>query len=183
MSTINEAQVFGAVGTHLAQRGSITLQDVVKAAGVSVGSIYHHYGSREELLARTWVDAVTAFQTRFLAELESGGPDAGERTAMVTPQFCREEADRATVLVCCRREELISDSLPAHLVQQIQTINKTATARLMNFAKSNGYSLEACKLGLIAYPLGAVRFYLPNQKIPKSVDDYVRAAYLSAVEL
>lgn len=183
MSTINESQIFGWVGTHLAQNGSITLQDIVKGTGVSVGSLYHHYRSREELLARTWIDAVSTFQSQFLAELESGGTDAGERAAMTVPKFCREEVERAKVLVCCRREQLISNTLPESLSEQIRTINKIAAKVLMKFSETHGYSLESCKLGLIAYPLGAVRLYLPDQKIPKSLDEYVRAAYLSAVKI
>lgn len=183
MSTLNERQIFGWVGSHLAKSGSITLQDIVKGTGVSVGSIYHHYGSREELLARAWIDAVSVFQNRFLTALESGEVDAGERAAMTIPQFCREDVERAKLLICCRREELISKTLPEDLANQIRDINKTAEKKLMRFAKSQGYSLAAVKLGLIAYPLGAVRLHLPDQKIPKSLDEYVKAAYLSAVKM
>jgi len=183
MSTISEPQVFGLVGEHLAKYGSITLRDIVKGTGVSVGSLYHRYGSREELLACAWIDAVTAFQDQFLLELESGAANEGERAAMATPRFCRDNPERARILVCCRREELISDTLPEPLTVQIQDINTDAAKRIKRFAKLQNYSLEACMFGLVAFPLGAVRLYLPNQKIPMSVDSYVKNAYLSAVRL
>lgn len=182
-STIDKSKIFGMVGSHMAEHGSITLQDVVKKTGVSVGSLYHHYGSREALLAHVWIDAVTAYQDAFLSELESETDDAGERAAMATPQFCRAEPNRAKVLVCCRREELIASTLPDELKVHIQDINKRGAAGLKRFAKSRNYSLEACTLGLVAFPIGAVRIYLPHKEVPKSIDNYVRDAYRSAVSL
>ncbi len=180
-STIDKTKIFGMVGSHLAKYGSITLQDVVKKTGVSVGSLYHHYDSREGLLAHVWIDAVTAYQDVFLSELGSGKKDAGERAAMATPQFCRSEPERAKVLVSCRREELIASDLPEALKAHIQDINKRGAAELKQFAKSRNYSLEACTMGLVAFPIGAVRLYLPHKKVPKSIDNYVREAYRSAV--
>jgi len=175
MSTISEPQVFGLVGEHLAKYGSITLRDIVKGTGVSVGSLYHRYGSREELLA--------CAARSGLSRQNRGAANEGERAAMATPRFCRDNPERARILVCCRREELISDTLPEPLTVQIQDINTDAAKRIKRFAKLQNYSLEACMFGLVAFPLGAVRLYLPNQKIPMSVDSYVKNAYLSAVRL
>jgi AcrR family transcriptional regulator len=183
LSTVDDASVFKVVGSQVALHGGVTLQDVVATTGVSIGSLYHRYGSREELLARAWLDAVTAFQSRFLAELESGAPDAGERAAMSTPQFCRADAERALVLICCRREELLSDAISSALKEQIKSINTRVSAALTEFAITHGYSLDACRLGLVGYPLGAVRLYLPKQKVPKRVDAYVASAFRSAIEM
>ena len=181
VSTIRDQDVFGAIGDHMAVHGSITLQDIVTTTGVSIGSLYHRYDTREELLAKAWIDAVQAFQARFLAALESNAPDAGMRAAMVTPQFCRDEIKRAKILVCCRREELLSSSISDEISKQIRSINKASTNSLTRFAKNHRYSIEACKLGLIGYPLGAVRLYLPKQKVPEMLDEFVGRAFRSAV--
>lgn len=183
LSTINDAVVFNAVGTQIAAFGTLKLQDVVSSTGVSIGSLYHRYGSREGLLAQAWLDAVLSFQARFLAELESGGRKAGERAAMATPRFCREEPERARLLICCRREELFSERTPEEMKAELEAANKYTFACLDQFAKNNNYAADACQLGLIAYPLAAVRQYLPDREVPKRVDDYVVAAFRSAIRL
>jgi len=48
-----------------------------------------------------------------------------------------------------------------------------AAKAVADFAKKNGYSLEACRAGIVAFPLGAVRLYLPDNDVPDSIDDYV----------
>jgi AcrR family transcriptional regulator len=46
-----------------------SIDDVRRASGASVGSIYHHFGSKEELAAGIHVDAVRRYQEGFLAAL------------------------------------------------------------------------------------------------------------------
>lgn len=181
-STYENQNVYAAVGLHLSKFGSIKLQDIVKYTGVSIGSLYHEYGSREVLLARAWLDAIGAFHTRFLDALESDNSNAGEQAAKITPQFCREEKHKALILMCCRKAELISDSLPTPLKNEVLNINQKVEESLTLFAKNNNYSLEACKLGLVAFPLGAVRLYLPHHGVPEHIDDFVVNAFRAAVK-
>ncbi len=181
LSTVQDGNVFAAVGALLASRGAVTLQTIVGETGVSIGSLYHRYGSREGLLAQTWLDAVKAFQAGFLAALQTGDENAGEHAARATPQFCRAERARAIILSCCRQSEFLSDATPEDLREEIASVNKQAGAALRQYAHRTGYSLEACRLGLVAFPLGAVRLYLPDRRIPKTIDDYVVRAFWSAV--
>jgi AcrR family transcriptional regulator len=180
-STVEDEVVFDAVGSLLAARGSVTLQSIVTLTGVSIGSLYHRYGSREGLLASAWLDAVTAFQAQFLAALRSGGADAGEQAALATPRFCRSERSRAIILACCRQSEFLFDDTPQDLRDKIAEVNKAAAEAVQRFAKSSGYSLEACRMALVAFPMGAVRVYLPSRPVPASADAYVSAAYRAAI--
>ena len=182
-STLTETEVFDAVGRLVAKDGSLTLRDVVSETGVSIGSLYHRYKSREDLLALTWLDAVEAFHTEFLKSLESDAIDAGEQAAMATPRFCRANPARARVLACCRHEELLQEKMSQEIAERIKDANADVTLKVIQFAKTKGYSAEACRLGLVAFPLGAVQSYLPNSTIPDHVDTYVAAAFRSAVEL
>lgn len=176
-STIDEPRVFAAVARQLSSDGAMTLQSVVAETGVSVGSLYHRYGSREGLLAQVWLDAVHAFQAAFLKEIDQETDEAGELAALATPRFCRSDRDRAVVLACCRRSEFISPATPADLRERIEHVNDEAVAAIRRYAKRSGHSLEACRLGLVAFPLGAVRLYLPAQPVPRSVDSYVLEAF------
>ena len=181
LSTVNDSSVYATVGRQLSENGTMTLQGVVSETGISVGSLYHRYGSREGLLAQTWLDAVRAFQSRFLAAIESGDEYAGERAALATPQFCRAEPERAVVLVCCRRSEFVSNEMPAALKAEICSVNDDAIAAIRRYAKRMGYSLHACRLGLVAFPLGAVRLYLPHRPVPRIIDTYVSEAFRSVI--
>lgn len=180
-SRVNDSSVYAAVGRQLSENGTMTLQGVVGETGVSVGSLYHRYGSREDLLAQTWLDAVRAFQSRFLAAIESGDEHAGERAALATPKFCRAEPGRAVVLACCRRPEFISNETPAALEAEICRVNDNAIAAIRRYARRMGYSLHACRLGLVAFPLGAVRLYLPDRPVPRAIDRYVSEAFRSVI--
>src|SRR5579884_1890407 len=46
-----------------------TLEDIRRAAGVSIGSIYHHFASKELLARSVYVEGVHAYQAAVLAEL------------------------------------------------------------------------------------------------------------------
>ena len=182
MSIISDSDVFAAVGLQLASDGGATLQSIVASTGVSIGSLYHRYGSREGLLAETWLDAVKTFHGKFLKALESGENNAGELAALATPSFCREEHARAVVLSCCRQSEFLSDDTPARLRNEISTVNDNAAAAIRRYARRNNASLDACRLAMVAFPLGAVRLYLPNRPVPKAVDQYVSAAYRATMK-
>lgn len=180
-STVNDAEVFAQIGRRVASHGSINLKTVVEESGVSVGSLYHRYGSREGLMASAWLDAVNAFQRQFVGALTSGAADAGEQAAVVTPRFCREQEPRALILACCRRSEFLGPGTPAELREQIAEVNREGVAAVRAYARRTGAALEACHLGLVAFPLGAVRMYLPQRPVPESLDAYVRAAFTATV--
>lgn len=48
-----------------------TVEDVRRRSGASVGSIYHHFGSKEELAAALHVDAVRRYQDGFVRTLDA----------------------------------------------------------------------------------------------------------------
>lgn len=183
MSRVDDAQVYAAVARRLTTSGGLRLQDIVADTGVSVGSLYHRYGSREGLLARTWLDALLAFQAGFRDEISRGDDDAGERAALSTPRFCRTDRARAVVLACCRKSEFLTPDTPVALQQQIDEANEQAADTVGRFARERGHALEACRIALVAIPLGAVRLYLPDHAVPASVDRYVREAYRAVMRV
>ncbi|MCP1200980.1 TetR/AcrR family transcriptional regulator [Notoacmeibacter sp. MSK16QG-6] len=176
-STFDDASVFEALGRSMAGNGNVTLQSIVGATGISIGSLYHRYGSREGLLAQAWLDSLEAFQERFLQAIRANTLQAGENAALATPRFCRDEHDRALILASCRQSEFLSDGTPTRLVHQIAEVNREAFAAVRAFADREGKDLETCQMALIGFPLGAVRMYLPSRKVPKSADEMVACAF------
>lgn len=106
-----------------------------------------------------------------------------EQSHMATPRFCRQQPLRACILVGCRRQEFLPDTLSPALRTETETINTSVATAIARFARDRGYTPEACRLGLVAYPLGAVRMYLPERDVPEKIDAYVAAAFRSAVSL
>jgi AcrR family transcriptional regulator len=180
-SSFTAEAVYAAAGREVAQKGRVTLQALSGETGLSMGSLYHRFQSREGLLAEAWLHAVRAFQAGFLQCLDSGAPDAGLRAALETPRFCRAEPGLAIILAGCRQADFIGAHTPPHLAAALAGANTEVAAAVAHFAERMERPLLACKLALIAYPLAAVRLFLPEQPVPESVDAYVRNAYRAAM--
>lgn len=175
-STFDDRHVFAALGRLLAEHGQATIADVRDATGLTTGSLYHRFGSREGLMAAAWLDTVEAFQERFVAALDGKGIAAGVEAALTTPRFCRDEPDLALVLVCCRPSEFLAEDTPAALRQRVDGINKRTEVALARYAARIHRPHLACRLALVGFPLGAVRLYLPRQRVPVSVDSVISKA-------
>ncbi|RKR04071.1 TetR family transcriptional regulator [Maricaulis maris] len=178
-SSFLDETVFAAVANCLVEQGEVRLQAVTATAGVSTGSIYHRFGSREGLMAAAWLDAVAAFQRRFLAALASPEEMPGLAAALVTPAFCREEVGRALILTTGRRAEMMSDKAPPDMRLRLDQLNAQSKAALEAFAREQRLPLARVRLALIGVPLGAVRLYLPAKAVPESLDADISRAVMS----
>ena len=175
-SSFLDETVFAAVANCLVEQGEVRLQAVTSMARVSTGSIYHRFGSREGLMATAWLDAVGAFQDRFLAALEAPATSPGLAAALVTPAFCRDEVARALILTTGRRSEMMSDKAPPDMRARLDQLNGRSRVGLETFAREQGLPIERVRLALIGIPLGAVRLYLPDKAVPESVDGDIGTA-------
>jgi AcrR family transcriptional regulator len=172
----DDKAIYAALGRILAENGQATLADIREATGLSTGSLYHRFGSREGLMAEAWLFAVWEFQQRFLAALNREGFAAGVEAALETPRFCRREPDLSLVLVCCRSSEFLCGELAPELRARAANANTLAMSAIADFSRRIDRPLMACQLALVAFPLGAVRMFLPKRPVPPEIDDYVRKA-------
>jgi AcrR family transcriptional regulator len=176
-SSVDVAAVYAAVAGELATKGRFTLDALKAASGLSMGSIYHRFGSREGLLAEAWLNSVELFQERFLAALAPNTLEAGLEAALATPRFCRSNPGEAVLLACCRQAEFLGDATPLVLRERIAAANQQVSVAMKHFSAAIDRPLLNCKLALIAYPLGAVRLYLPHAPVPRELDaEVVKAA-------
>jgi AcrR family transcriptional regulator len=180
-SSFNDQDVFAAVGRRMVTAGELRLQAVVADTGVSVGSLYHRFQSREGLLAAAWLDALKAFQAEFAAALEQAGALPGLEAALATPRFCRTAPDRARLLVCVRRSEILSETTPAEFRASIAQANADTAARMQGFCECHGVPEETARLALIGLPLGGVRLYLPDRPVPASLDADIERAFAALI--
>lgn len=179
-SQIDEAELFGVIANIMQKDGTLSMQSIVSETGISTGSLYHRFQSREAMLAEAWVDALGAFQIAFIDAMNAG-PDTGEEAALVTPRYCREFHDRALILACCQRSQFIGQDMVSEKLNACAKRNTEMSKLLKAYARETSTPLDACYLGIVHYPLAVVRHYLPNRKVPKSADSHVRAAFHAAM--
>lgn len=89
-----------------------TIEAIRRRSQASTGSIYHHYGSKEQLAAAVYVEGIGDYQTRVLAALESSpGAEAGLRAIVrAHMQWVEEHPDWARFLFDMRRVPCVAAS-------------------------------------------------------------------------
>jgi AcrR family transcriptional regulator len=85
---------------------AVSIADLTAASGVSNGSIYHHFGAKDGVLAALVVGALAGYQDGLLATLDAHGDDAEAAIrAAVRFELAWFEADpRAARLVIAHRD-------------------------------------------------------------------------------
>ncbi|GAB3624060.1 TetR/AcrR family transcriptional regulator [Mariniluteicoccus endophyticus] len=169
----------GAGAAVLEHWREATIAHVSEFTGAPVGSIYHRFGSRDELFAALWVRAINRFHEALLAACDHPDPQVAlERAAVCIPRFCRDHPADAKVMTLYRLQDLLALELSMH--DELATINDKVYARLRELvAQRWGEVTErrltlvglACQLG----PYGLIRPWIGGD-IPPEVDEAVLAS-------
>src|SRR5712691_1689574 len=89
-----------------------TIDDVRARSGASVGSIYHHFGSKERLAAQLYVETLRGYQAGLLAELGRRRSAQASVRAIVRHhlRWIAEHPDRARYLFAQREPEVVAEA-------------------------------------------------------------------------
>lgn len=157
-----------------------TLQQVAAAAGAPIGSLYHRFASRDELMARLWVRSIQRFHEGLLAV----GDDADPHGALVAmalhiPRFCRDNPADALAMTL-HRQPVLAASTTGDLQDVVATINDDINGRYVRLARAHWGRLTKRReflvmMGCLQSPYGLVRPYC-GAAVPKELDDIVRAS-------
>jgi AcrR family transcriptional regulator len=149
-----------------------TVDRIVVASGAPKGSIYHRFGTLDDLLATMWLRAVRDSQDHFLAALE--GDDAAMvavAAALSLFDFAREAPDDAALLVVLRREDVARHVRSEDLRRELGTVNgplergvEDLTVRL--HGRATRTAVEQTVLAVVDLPLGAIRRHLVARRPP-----------------
>jgi AcrR family transcriptional regulator len=143
-----------------------TIEAIAGASGAPTGSIYHRFGSRDELIARLWIRAVYRSQASFLAALEQGDArEAALAAAMSILDFCEEHPADAQLLVAFRREDLIRTLPEGPLADEFEELNRPVERAVVQLARRlygsrSRAALDRTLLAVFDLPYGAARRYL-----------------------
>jgi AcrR family transcriptional regulator len=141
----------------------LTIAAVADDAGAPVGSIYHRYASRDDILAAVWLDLVEEFQTGFLAHLESGEPVAAGLAAMrFVCRWVRRHPREARLMLLHRREDFAADRWAAAHRQRAHALAKQANETLRRYAirllgGSGPGELRRVRFALVDLPTAALK--------------------------
>jgi len=106
---------------------AVTTRAVATASGVSNGAIYHNFGSRAELVARTWLRAAHRFldvQTELVDAASAEDPVEAVVAAAAAPiEFARRWPASAELLLRVRRDHLL-DEVPASVAADLDACQR-----------------------------------------------------------
>src|SRR5215211_7681414 len=152
----------------LLQDGSraATVEAIAAASGAPIGSIYHRFGSRDELITRLWMRAVYRSQASFVAAIEEPDPrEAAIAAALSIIDFCREHPADAQLLASFGREDLIVATPEGTLADELRELNRPVERAVSDLArrlygKRTRAALDRTLLAVFDLPYGAARRHL-----------------------
>ena len=150
-----------------------------------MGSLYHRFGSRDDLLARLWIRAVRRSQADFLAAIDRPDPiDGAVSGAMAILDFCESQRADARLLVSFRRKDLLHAKPSPELTRALEELNRPLELGLAGLAALYGRAgrseIQHVLLAVFDIPYGAARRHLVAGKslpasVPGDVEKAVRA--------
>lgn len=147
---------------------AVTTAAISEASGAPMGSLYHRFGSRQDLLIELWLRTVRRFQQGLLDACDQAGPGTPRALAAAewVLRFAHEHADDARLLLQCRREELLGGpALTDEQATALATLNEPIVALVRRLARevfgsTGAAAVEGISLAVVDLPYAAVRRHL-----------------------
>lgn len=165
-----------------------TVEAIAAASGAPIGSIYHRFGSRDQLIARLWIRAVYRSQASFCAAIER--PDAKEAAvaaALSIIDFCEENPADAQLLATFGPDDLIA-AQEGPLADELAVLNRPVERAVSDLAKRlygrrTRAALDRTLLAVFDLPYGAARRHLMSgNKLPVNLRSDVVWAVAAVID-
>jgi len=119
---------------------AVTIRALSARSGVSNGAIYHHFSSRNHLLARVWAQEASAFRAFQRAEIQAardsaGAEDAVVAAALATGGYAAVKDAAVRVLLGSRPDTVAPEGLPEELVKELRRHRASAAALIADLAE------------------------------------------------
>ncbi|MEZ0053672.1 AcrR family transcriptional regulator [Mycobacterium sp. MAA66] len=146
----------------------VTTRAVAAAAGVSNGAIYHNFGSRAELVARTWLRAAGRFldvQTELVDEvLATPGVDPVEAVvaaADAPAEFAHRHPQSSRLLWRIPRDQLLAPDLSESLSAELGALESDLIALMIRLSmllwdRRDGVAVDAVTLCIVDLPTSII---------------------------
>ncbi|CAM5724064.1 helix-turn-helix domain containing protein [Mycolicibacterium aubagnense] len=146
----------------------VTTRSVAAAAGISNGAIYHNFGSRTELVARTWLRAARRFldvQTELvdaaLARVAADPVDAVVAAAQAPAVFYERQPQSAQLVWRVQRDQLLGPDLPASLAAELNDLDRRLIELMVRLSshlwgRRDGAAVDAITVCIVDLPTAII---------------------------
>jgi AcrR family transcriptional regulator len=177
-----------AIVTH--GRG-VTMAQIAAQMGAPTGSIYHRFGSRQELLVSLWLRSIHRLHLRLFQVLDAARADPLEALGAVAVEvvrYCREHPAEVLSMTLYRHARLM-ETVPDPLRQEVATLNDAIYARILETAARlhpaassphDAQWREVTMTAVLQLPYGLVRPHVGGA-VPTWLDGMVRATVTAAL--
>ena len=122
-------------------RANLTVRALAERAGASNGSIYHAFGSVENVVATAWLHRAAQFlevqRTAVDAELAAGNAVGAVQAAADAPARLHEiEPSAARLLTALRRDDLLVDGVPEPVAADVRGLDRELAGILRRLARA-----------------------------------------------
>jgi AcrR family transcriptional regulator len=166
-----------------------TIEAIAEASGAPTGSIYHRFGSRDQLITRLWMRAVYRSQASFLAAMEEPDPRAAAVAAALSiVDFCEEHPADAQLLAAFRYEDLLRAVSEGPVAEELGQLNRPVEGAVVDLAKRlygsrSRAALDRTMLAVFDLPYGAARRHLiAGRRLPPALRSDLERAVSAVVD-
>jgi AcrR family transcriptional regulator len=166
---------------------SAGIREIARRSGAPSGSLYHRFGSRDNLVGITWLRAVRRFQSGFLDALADEIPErAVERAIAWSVDYALSEPADTRLLLSHGRRDLLDGNPGAHLAAQIALVNEEleqavcALARRL-FGALTARNVERVTYAVIDLPSAVLRRHVLAGTLSRRAIPPLRSAALSII--
>lgn len=164
VSATTRERVLRCADELIADRGydGFSIADLVASSGVSSGSIYHHFGAKDGVLAALLLAAVEDYQARVLSALETHPQDArgGVLAVVATHLNWMNERRREAGLLLAHRDAVASGSRREHL----RALNRRFLRRTSDWLRAQA---DSGQLPPVSVEVAHAIVFAPAQEVSK----------------
>jgi AcrR family transcriptional regulator len=148
--------------------GAATIAAIADSSGAPVGSIYHRFGSVDDLLAEIWIRAVRRSQESFANAAEHPDPlEAAVGAGLSVYDFCVDHPADGRLLLAYRPEDLAGARIDPKQRAELERLNDPVVAIVKDLARrlygrASRKSFDLVLMAVFDLPHGAVRRPLAN---------------------
>jgi AcrR family transcriptional regulator len=154
---------------------AVGIRAIGERSGAPSGSLYHRFGSREELLARAWLRAVKRFQAGFLRALTAPDPPAAAREAAAwSVEFALANPSDTQLLLEHSRLALLEGEPRQRIAEDLATVNDPIMSAVHRLAlelygSETPEAIERICHAVIDLPGAVLRRHLRAGTLSKSI--------------
>lgn len=183
-------RILDAARELVLERGAraATVDGIVATSGAPKGSIYHRFGTLDDLLAAMWLRAVRRSQETFVGALGADDPvEAAVAAGLALHDFARSDPADARLLASVRREDLLGSVTDPALARSLQDLNAPLGRAVVDLARrlygrASRSAVERTTCAAIDLPQGAIRRHLiSGSRLPRGLRRQLEAAIRAAL--